>query len=118
MKSEDLGFNMARCVCTPYFVSCGRVLLSCSDSCLEPVVDKGPKTANESKKQSQHLTDVQKYQTIGEVRDRQSRKFNDIEAAESHRISAWCKYCMICLSSRTIITSEATFDRSNRIITG
>lgn len=110
MKSEDLGFNMAGCVCT----RCGRVLLSC----LEPVVDKGPKTANESKKQSQHLTDVQKYQTIGEVRDRQSRKFNDIEAAESHRISAWCKYCMICLSSRTIITSEATFDRSNRIITG
>lgn len=61
MKSEDLGFNMAGCVCT----RCGRVLLSCSDSCLEPVVDKGPKTANESKKQSQHLTDVQKYQTIG-----------------------------------------------------
>lgn len=50
MKSEDLGFNMAGCVCTPYFVSCGRVLLSCSDSCLEPVVDKGPKNSKRIQK--------------------------------------------------------------------
>lgn len=119
MKSQYFGFYMSGCACTLHFLaSCGRILVSCSDACLETVVDKGPKAATESKKQSQYLTDVRKYQTTGEVRDRQSRKFNDTEAAESQRITAWCKYCMICLSSRIKITSEATFDRSNRIVTG
>lgn len=106
------------CLYTPFFGELWADFMSCSDSCLETVVDKGPKAATESKKQFQYLTDVRKYQTTGEVRDRQSRKFSDTEAAESQRITAWCKYCMISLSSRIKITSEATFDRSNRIVTG